>query len=111
MECEILKQAGYTVMRLQGRLNTLSCKRFEESVNKVINEQITNILFDLRDLIYINSTGLKILFYTLRKQNDVGKKLVIFGISDNVLEKFDIAGFLPIFTILNNEEEALSALN
>ena len=70
------------VIKLEGRLDKLSSPTMEEEIKPEV-EKKKDIVFDLKDLQYISSAGLRILLATEKKvkvlydKNFEGKKVII----------------------------------
>jgi len=83
---------------LSGRLDTTSSPAFELKINELIDGTI-DIIFDLKDLSYISSSGLHVLILTHKLMNANGKKLIIRNITGSVKDVFDMTGFSSIITM------------
>ncbi len=82
---------------LEGRLDTASSPELEEKV-KDITEEISEVVFDLKDLDYISSAGLRVLLEAQKIMSKQGEMKVI-NVNDTVMEIFEITGFTDILTI------------
>ena len=56
------------------------------------------LIFDLKDLEYISSAGLRVLLSAQKVMNKQGK-MVVRNVNEDVMEVFDITGFIDILTI------------
>ena len=56
------------------------------------------LIFDLKDLEYILSAGLRVLLSAQKVMNKQGK-MVVRNVNEDVMEVFDITGFIDILTI------------
>jgi len=86
------------VLFLSGRLDTVSSSKCELELNKLIDGTI-NIIFDLKELDYISSSGLHILLQTQKMMAVNNRKLVIRNIGGVVKNVFEMTGFNTIFTL------------
>ena len=95
------------VLKIEGKLNTRSSPDAEKQLARLIESGEKRILINLEKLDYISSSGLRVLLATAKKLNSSGGELRICGVKDFVEEIFQISGFSTIFTIYENETEAL----
>ena len=81
---------------LKGKINSSNSDEVEQEIDAILSgAQFKSIVFDLRELEYISSAGLRILL-RIKKQNDDTK---IVNVSNDVYEIFDMVGFTSIITI------------
>ncbi len=82
---------------LDGRLDTSTAPQLEEALKDEL-EGVTDLAFDLKDMAYISSAGLRVLLSTQKVMNKQGN-MVIRNASEQVMEIFDVTGFSDILTI------------
>lgn len=81
---------------LKGKINSSNSDEVEQEIDAILSGvQFKSIVFDLRELEYISSAGLRILL-RIKKQNDDTK---IVNVSNDVYEIFDMVGFTSFLTI------------
>ncbi|MFA5479536.1 MAG: STAS domain-containing protein [Candidatus Muiribacteriota bacterium] len=81
----------------------------EEEVNLTFEEIISlekNILLDLSDLNYINSSGLGIFINLLKNIKKINRRLVIINPGAEVRMLFEITSLDKMFEIVNTIDEA-----
>ena len=83
---------------LSGRLDTITAPELEAELRSDI-DGITLLTFDLTDLEYISSAGLRVLMWAQRIMNSQGK-MKVCHVNETVEEIFDITGFSEILTIV-----------
>ena len=73
--------------------DTMTAPELEKEVKEAM-ANATELVFDLKDLEYISSAGLRVLFslFKLAKQN-----MVIRNAGDIVMEVFNVTGFADVF--------------
>jgi len=82
---------------LDGRLDTSTAPELEESLKDDLNE-VTELVFDLKDMQYISSAGLRVLLSAQKVMNKKGT-MVIRNANEQIKEIFDVTGFSDILTI------------
>ena len=85
------------VYQLEGRLDTNTAPELEKELKQDI-VPITDLGFDLTDLDYIYSAGLRVLLATQKIMNRQGKKTVR-NPQEPIYEIFEVTGFTDILTI------------
>lgn len=91
------KNGEKLLIELDGRLDTTTAQQLEEKINSEI-QGVKELTFDLKDLDYISSAGLRILLSAQKTMNNQGK-MIVKNASEEVEEIFEVTGFSDIFTI------------
>lgn len=86
------------VISIEGRLDTITSPELEKEV-MAIEENITEMVFDMSKLEYISSAGLRVVLLAHKRMSRRGS-LVLTGVSETVMEVFEITGFNDILNIL-----------
>ena len=92
--------------------------RFDQSLTAQVDEVLKGLLangryylmVDLSDVTFINSGGLRCLITAWRQARAEEGDVVLFGLSDHILEVVTMAGFDKVFRIVNTSPEAQAAL-
>ncbi|HCM92381.1 MAG TPA: anti-sigma factor antagonist [Lachnospiraceae bacterium] len=82
---------------LEGRLDTMSAPQLEGELKGNV-DGITSLIFDINNLEYISSAGLRVLLSAQKVMNKQGS-MVIRGANDDIMEIFEVTGFSDILTI------------
>ena len=110
MEISEKSEQGCLLMVLTGRLDGNSSPATQERVLRVIERGDKKLLLDLAGVDYVNSAGLRIFMMAAKKIKVAGGKLALCGMTPNVRELFDIAGFLTLIPSYPSREEGFAAL-
>lgn len=97
MTIRINKKAGRLIMTIAGSLDTTTAPQLEAALNKSL-DGVTELIFDLKELYYISSSGLRILLSALKTMNNKGS-MEIRNVNEDVMEVLEITGFSEILTI------------
>lgn len=84
-------------LTLDGRLDTTTAPELEEVVKSSL-DGVKELTFDLKDMAYISSAGLRVLLSAQKTMNNQGS-MTIINASEEVKEIFDVTGFSDILTI------------
>jgi anti-sigma B factor antagonist len=85
------------IVNLEGRLDTSTSPQLENDLKANI-DGVSELIFDIKDLQYISSAGLRVLLSAQKIMNKQGS-MVIRNSSEEVKEIFDVTGFSDILTI------------
>ncbi|RAP52496.1 MAG: anti-anti-sigma factor [Methanosphaera sp. rholeuAM130] len=86
------------MVKVEGRIDTLTSQELEESLNNELNN-IDSLTLDFKNLEYISSAGLRVLIATQKKLKENDKSLTIINVNDIIKEIFRMSGFDKILTI------------
>lgn len=93
------KDGQVTTISLEGRLDTTTAPDLEKELDSVMAEDVSDLIFDLGMLDYISSAGLRVLLSAQKSMNKKGS-MEIRGASEDIMEIFEVTGFVDIFTIV-----------
>lgn len=97
MNIELNKQNELLTVTLKGRLDTTTSPALEDIITNLDND-IKDLVINIKDLEYISSAGLRVLLAAQKKMNKIGSMKVI-NVCDSIMEIFEITGFIDIFVI------------
>jgi anti-anti-sigma factor len=112
---EITDNGSYFMLTLKiEELDFIKTPKFSEYMREKLNDiSYPNIILDLENLYYIDSTGLSSLINISRKIKDNSNEMVVVCNSVKILQLFDIAKigmFFKIFDTIQNAENYLSSI-
>ena len=84
-------------LALEGRLDTTTAPDLEAVVKNELGN-IESLTFDLADLEYISSAGLRVLLSAQKIMNKQGE-MTVTNCSEEIIEIFDVTGFTDILNI------------
>ena len=97
MTIEIKKNAAETIIRIAGRLDTITAPALDKAINEDIGET-RNLILDMKSLEYISSAGLRVLLGAQKKMQKIGSMKVV-NVCEEVMEVFEMTGFADILVI------------
>ena len=97
MKIEKIANDGELTVKLSGRLDTNTSPVLEEELKTAL-DGVEDLVFDFHELDYISSAGLRVLLSTQKIMNRQGSMKLI-GVSDVIMEIFEVTGFNDILTI------------
>jgi anti-sigma B factor antagonist len=108
MKMTIHKINDFSVLNIDGRIDSSNFSFFEEEINQLLDKGVKNIIFNCSGLKYISSSGLRIFLVTQKKTISLKGKLHLCNMQPAIKEIFDISGFSNIFMIFDTLGEALT---
>lgn len=97
MTIEINKNATEAVIRICGRLDTITAPALDKTINEGLGDT-QNLILDMKDLEYISSAGLRVLLGAQKKMQKIGSMKVV-NVCEAVMEVFEMTGFADILVI------------
>ena len=98
---------------LHGRLHNDTVAVLDEELNKIINSTATVVVFDLSELEYISSIGLRAIFRTQKAMAAKSGKAIVANPQPQVKKVFDIvnaADLTAVFTSVQELDRYLDAM-
>ncbi|MCR5746789.1 MAG: STAS domain-containing protein, partial [Lachnospiraceae bacterium] len=91
------KDGDKLTIALEGRLDTTTAPQLETELKTAV-DGVSELVFDMKDLAYISSAGLRVLLSAQKVMNKQGS-MVIRNANEEIMEIFDVTGFVDILTI------------
>jgi anti-anti-sigma factor len=101
------KSGDYSILTLNGRIDTTTSPAFEGEIEKLFGEGEKKLIFDCSGLNYISSSGLRVFLIAQKKVILLRGTLSLCAMQPAIREIFVISGFATIFKIYETREEAL----
>ena len=96
MRIEIKRNGQEILFGLVGRLDANTAPVLDKAIQDITSD-IQSLIFDLENLEYISSAGLRMLLTAQKKMRGGGMKLR--NVSSEVMEIFELTGFADILAI------------
>ena len=97
MKLTMTKNGSALTVNISERLDTTTAPQFEKEINAEI-AGMTELTLDFAELSYVSSAGLRALLGLQKVMNKQGS-MVIRNVNENIMEVFEITGFVDILTI------------
>jgi anti-sigma B factor antagonist len=102
---EIIGKTG--VMKLGGRLDAASVKAFKDSVASMVKKDICNIVVDMKDLEFVDSSGLGSLVSCLRIVNNKGGDIRLSSLQNQIRGLLELTRMHRVFQIFDDTDTAV----
>ena len=97
MTINTIKDGGIVTIALSGCLDTTTAPQLEAELADAL-KGVALLIFDLSDLEYLSSAGLRVILAAQKRMNIQGKMIVRHA-NETIMEIFTVTGFTDILTI------------
>ena len=97
MKIDVNKNGNVLTISPFGRLDTSTSPELQAVVTDNI-DGVTDLTFDLKQLDYLSSAGLRVLMSTQKIMNKQGEMRLI-NVNEDVMDIFDMTGLTDVFDI------------
>jgi len=107
---EVEKKGKIVIIKVSGRLEINQALELEEVVNDNIKNGEKFFIFDLGDVHYLSSSGIRVFIATLRQLKETNGRLVLSNLNSNVIKTLKIVELDGLFEIINSVDDAIKIL-
>ena len=111
MSLELETRDGILVLRPVGRLDSNTSPEAERVVVERLEGGCNQVVFDLSDMDYVSSAGLRVILLAGKKLRAQQGKLAIAGMRDTVREVFEMSGFMTLFAVMPSLDAAIEKVS
>lgn len=107
----IERKDKFTLIKIkEDRFTARISPDLKSEMNKLNEQKVKNIIFDLENVKYCDSSGLSVILIANRLCEENNGTLVICGVSSNVQKLIDISQLNNVLTIVPSYNEAMDFL-
>ena len=108
MDFNFRKNGNTIIVYPKGRIDVHYCTQVEQEISKLLKfETSSHLLFNLNDVEYISSSGLRIIVSTMKILKESNRIVAICNLNNAVKKIFDVVQITDMFNIFNSENEAI----
>lgn len=96
MKIEKKLNGNTLVFALDGRLDTTTAPELENEIGDL--DGVEELIFDMKNLEYISSAGLRVILKAQKIMNEKGS-MKLKNVGESIMEVFEITGFSDFLTI------------
>ena len=97
LEISTKKEDSKATVSLTGRLDTVTAPELEKELEALYPE-ISELVLDMEKSDYVSSAGLRVILKAQKTMSPKGS-MVLAHVDDNIMEIFEITGFVDFLTI------------
>lgn len=105
------EKSGVLVCYAAGEIDINTAPQVKKIFDKLIGAKKDKIILNLKDVTYVDSSGLATLVEILKGMRPYGGRLKLTNLSTKVKNLFEITKLEKLFDITAEEEEAVKALS
>jgi anti-anti-sigma factor len=103
MDIKVTNENGQHMFKLTGMIDSESAPRFQETVAEAANETNDNggfnAVFDMADVTFISSAGLRVLLMARKTADRQNGTIAVTNVKQSIREVFDMTGFSKMLNI------------
>jgi anti-anti-sigma factor len=111
MEISQKEEKGIVFIAIKGRLDADSSMEAEKVVKDALGGETSRLLFNLGELEYLSSAGLRVLLTAAKEMRRRDGKIVLCALNEFVKEIFEVSGFQSLIPITESVESGLEVLS
>ncbi|MFH1798213.1 MAG: STAS domain-containing protein [Candidatus Omnitrophota bacterium] len=109
MRVSFEEKSGVAICRIEGEIDIDTSRDIKRSVDKVISRDKNKVIINLKDVNYVDSSGLATMVEILKSLRLVNGELKLTNLSQKVRGLFEITKLDKLFDIEENEENAVAS--
>lgn len=111
MKFSINKEEKYTILKLdEEKLDSVIAPQLKTEFTNLNAEGTKNIIFDMSDVKYTDSSGLSAILVANRICGSIDGFLILTGTQDHVKKLIEISQLIDVLNIIPTNEEAIEAI-
>jgi anti-anti-sigma factor len=108
LEVTTEKKGTTSIVTFRGELDFAASPEAESELSGIEADSPAVIVVDLRELQFLDSTGLRILLSAQRRAQEASRQLVIVQGPRAVQRVFEVSGTLPLLTFVDDPSAAVT---
>jgi anti-sigma B factor antagonist len=101
---------GFTIFDITGDIDLAHSPQMRKALLGEIKEKrIPKVYLNMKNVRYIDSSGIASLVEGLKASRDAGTRLILFGLNASVREVMQLSRLQKIFEIFDDEAQALAS--
>ena len=96
---QIIKENGKTIIRTGERIDTMNAGQFEQDIQPVLADGGVDLEMDCSDLVYMASSGLRVIQKTMRTVMQQKGQFKITNVNAEIYKVLQMTGFTKFMTV------------
>ena len=101
---KIVKEGGKTIIKTGERIDTMNAGDFEKDIQPVLVDGGLNLELDCSDLVYMASSGLRVIQKTMRVVMQQKGEFKITNVNPDIYKVLQMTGFTKFMTVEKKKE-------
>ena len=90
---------------IAGSLDSNTAQQLQQSVDTEINDSVATVIFDFKDLDFLSSAGLRVIFKTKKAMDNCGGKFLLVNLQPQIKKVFEIIKALDGMNVFKDQDE------
>lgn len=99
MQINESRQDSAVIVAPVGRIDSTTSSALDAHLQDLARAGSHRIVIDFSGVDYISSAGLRVMLSLAKRTKEAKGRLAVTGLGDSVRQVFELAGFLPLFTV------------
>ena len=101
---KIVKEGGKTIIKTGERIDTMNAGEFEKDIQPVLVDGGLDLELDCSDLVYMASSGLRVIQKTMRTVMQQKGQFKITNVNPEIYKVLQMTGFTKFMTVEKKKE-------
>jgi anti-anti-sigma factor len=111
MQIDETRLEGAVVVAPVGRIDSTTSSALDAHLLGLAKAGQHRVVIDFSGVDYISSAGLRVMLTLAKRTKEARGKLALAALGDSVRQVFELAGFLPLFSVEANAAEATARVS
>jgi len=90
---------------ITGSLDSNTAPKLQQSIDAEINESVSTTIIDFKDLDFLSSAGLRVIFKTKKIMDNSGGKFLLVNLQPQIKKVFEIIKALDGMNVFRDQDE------
>ncbi|NET23740.1 MAG: STAS domain-containing protein [Okeania sp. SIO1H5] len=105
MEINFREKENWRIMDISGHIKGNEVSQFRTAAQNSLKENRLNLVANMKDVGFIDSSGVGMLITCHQDLKAAGGKLVLMNLSDDIYDLFEMTSIDRLFEIVDSEED------
>jgi len=110
LELEVFKKNDVAILKISGDVDLYSSPQVRNKILALLAKTQKNLLVNLKDVSYMDSSGVATLVEALQLTNKRGGKLRLYHLGPAIRDVFELSRLDKVFDICETESQALNGI-
>lgn len=111
MDINTRTKVDIVILDISGEIDLYNAPEIKDIINKLIDEKKYNVVINLQEVSYIDSSGIGALISSLSNLKKYQGGLKIINVFASVRKVFELTKLTSFFEIFDSEDEAISSFS
>lgn len=90
---------------IAGSLDSNTAPQLQQSINAEIDDSVSTTIIDFKDLDFLSSAGLRVIFKTKKVMDNIGGKFLLVNLQPQIKKVFEIIKALDGMNVFKDQDE------